>query len=81
MLLLRWEGGFARGAVDLWVGVRALLQMWRSTRGWEAMLAGCKERSWETAKAVQAWRVQLELVHLTEDGNKKARNGYRRDQG
>lgn len=43
--------------------------------------AGCKERSWGMAKAVQGWRVQPELVHLTEDGNKKARNGRRRDQG
>lgn len=59
-----WEGEFARGAADLW--------------GWSADGAvdveehqdlGCKA-GYGMGKAVQAWRAQAQLVHLSENGNK-----------
>lgn len=40
MFLLRWEGGFARGADELLVRVWVLLQMWGRMRSWEANLTG-----------------------------------------
>lgn len=67
-------GGFAQGAAALWVEV----QVWKSVRGWEAKLVDCKKRM---AKAVQSWRVWPEMVHFTEDGNKKSKSGCKRDQG